>query len=179
MAVQPQRNIFRPSGEKELNELLQQNHISFLKFYVENCSNCEKIAPVFQDLAEKYHDYAAFIMIEVSKFKNLVTQYKVKLEPMEPTIIALVDGKEERRYGGTDTQQWITLVESLVGSRRSSQQQQSGLQSGQQQQTGLKTQQQQQSGVQSAKQSGMQSGMQPGMQSSGGSGMQSGQKMQQ
>jgi len=123
MAVQLERNLIRPRNEGELSKLLQehQDHrLIFLEFYQEDCQNCAKTAPVFEQLAEKFHDQqdALFLQLNVDKMKTTAQKYNVTFEPMQPLFVALMDGKEESRYEGTDIKELKKMIESFMQQRR-------------------------------------------------------------
>ena len=79
-----------------LKEVLKNKKDTFLYFYNNSCSNCNKVTPSLEKLSEtdtKYNYYK----VNTSEEKSLTKQYNIEYVP---TIILLHEGKEVQRAIG-------------------------------------------------------------------------------
>jgi len=66
-------------------------------FWAGWCMPCKMLAPVIEELAEKYDGSVTVAKVEVDKESALAARYKVM---SIPTVILFSDGKEAKRFVG-------------------------------------------------------------------------------
>ena len=67
---------------KELQELLQtESKTVFCDFWASWCGPCRMLAPVFEELAEKYEGKAEFVKVEVDENEEAAMKYRVTSIP--------------------------------------------------------------------------------------------------
>ncbi|MCT4602411.1 MAG: thioredoxin family protein [Marinifilum sp.] len=86
---------------KELENLLKQDNAILLDFYAETCPPCQALMPVVEKLAGEYEGKVEFQKVDVHKFPELRTQYKIgsiptllfvkKSEVVEKTVGVLAE----------------------------------------------------------------------------------------
>jgi len=62
---------------KELESLLKQDNAILLDFYADTCPPCRALMPLVEKLAVKYEGKVEFQKVDVHKFPELRTQYKI------------------------------------------------------------------------------------------------------
>jgi len=62
---------------KELESLLKQDNAILLDFYADTCPPCRALMPLVEKLAGKYEGKIEFQKVDVHKFPELRTQYKI------------------------------------------------------------------------------------------------------
>jgi len=62
---------------KELENLLKQENAILLDFYAETCPPCRALMPLVEKLADEYEGKVEFKKVDVHKFPELRTQYKI------------------------------------------------------------------------------------------------------
>ena len=83
---------------KVFNEVLERNSIIVVKCVSTHCPKCKKILDGFAALAEKYHDKALFLSINVQKFDDITDRFNLK---SVPTFIIFVQGKAYKKIRGS------------------------------------------------------------------------------
>ena len=75
---------------KELEQLIQGEKTVFCDFWASWCSPCRMLAPVFEQIAEKYEGQAEFVKINVDDETDAAMKYRVS---SIPNIIAFQKGE--------------------------------------------------------------------------------------
>ena len=78
---------------KELEELLESSKLPvFCDFWASWCGPCRMLAPVFEDISEKYEDKAVFVKIEIDEEESESAAIKYGISTI-PNVIAFKGGK--------------------------------------------------------------------------------------
>ncbi len=70
-----------------------------IDFFATWCGPCKRIAPLFEDLADKYSPAITFLKVDVDESAELVDQFQVSAMP---TFVFLKDGVVVKRVEGAD-----------------------------------------------------------------------------
>jgi thioredoxin 1 len=70
-----------------------------IDFFATWCGPCKRIAPVFEDLADKFYPAVTFLKVDVDESPELVDQFDVSAMP---TFVFLKDGVIVKRVEGAD-----------------------------------------------------------------------------
>lgn len=82
----------------ELSEIPQQGAV-VIDFFATWCGPCKRIAPVFEDLADKFYPKVQFLKVDVDESAELVDMFGVSAMP---TFVFLKDGKVVKKVEGAD-----------------------------------------------------------------------------
>ncbi len=98
------------------NELLQENELSIVDFYSDDCPPCEMLAPIFEKLAALHGDRIQFIKIKREENKEFAKGIGVT---GSPTVLFYKNGKEVApRLGGFLTKPQVRkTLEEAYGSQ--------------------------------------------------------------
>lgn len=78
---------------KELEELLESSKLPvFCDFWASWCGPCRMLAPVFEDISDKYEDKAVFVKIDIDEEESESAAIKYGISSI-PNVIAFKDGK--------------------------------------------------------------------------------------
>lgn len=72
-----------------------------IDFFATWCGPCKRIAPAFEDLADKYLGKIQFLKVDVDESPALVDQYGISAMP---TFVFLKDGQIMKKVEGADLQ---------------------------------------------------------------------------
>ncbi len=76
---------------KELEEILESESLPvFCDFWASWCGPCRMLAPVFEELADKYEGKAVFVKVNVDEEEGAAVQYGIS---SIPNVIAFKQGK--------------------------------------------------------------------------------------
>ena len=89
--------LIHVSSEAEFKEILKSEKPSLIDFYADWCGPCRILAPIIDELAEKYSGKAVVAKVNVDKFKELSSKYNVS---GIPCIIFFKNEKEVTRFVG-------------------------------------------------------------------------------
>jgi thioredoxin 1 len=82
----------------ELSDIPQQGAV-VIDFFATWCGPCKRIAPVFEDLADKFYPKVQFLKVDVDESAELVDMFGVSAMP---TFVFLKDGKVVKKVEGAD-----------------------------------------------------------------------------
>ncbi len=82
----------------EQSEIPQQGGV-VIDFFATWCGPCKRIAPAFEDLADKYYPHIVFLKVDVDESPELVNMFDISAMP---TFVFLKDGKLVKRVEGAD-----------------------------------------------------------------------------
>lgn len=109
-------------GLIELTDDNFEKHVSsgkhFVKFYAPWCGHCQKLAPVWERLAEslEYEPEVGVAKIDCTQFRSICNNFDIK---GYPTLLWLEDGKRIDKYQGHRTHEELkTYVNKMLGSNK-------------------------------------------------------------
>ena len=82
----------------EASEIPQKGCV-VIDFFATWCGPCKRIAPYFEDLADKYYPAVLFLKVDVDEAPELVDRFDISAMP---TFVFLKDGKLVKRVEGAD-----------------------------------------------------------------------------
>lgn len=91
---------------KENAKEILKNNVVFVDFWAPWCAPCRALAPVFEDLAEKYKESATFAKCNVDDDEHFARKHGIA---SIPCIICFVNGEETDRSLGFLPQEEIEL----------------------------------------------------------------------
>lgn len=95
-----------------LKEALSNGKPTVVDFYATWCGPCRMIAPVFQQLREKYSERINFVSIDVDADPQIAARYQVEAMP---TFLFLDNsGEEKDRLVGASEPDLVNAVESML-----------------------------------------------------------------
>ena len=78
---------------KELEELIQSSDKAvFCDFWANWCGPCRMLAPVFEEISEKYGEMATFVKVDIDDEESESAAIKYGISSI-PNVIAFKDGK--------------------------------------------------------------------------------------
>ncbi|MBQ9728619.1 MAG: thioredoxin [Clostridia bacterium] len=96
---------------KELEELLSTSKLPvFCDFWASWCGPCRMLAPVFEDLSDKYEGKAVFVKMDVDEEENESAAMKYAISSI-PNIIAFKNGERVDNHLGFAPQ---AVLESFI-----------------------------------------------------------------
>lgn len=114
-----------PQPLQGLMELTDDNfdkHVSsgkhFVKFYAPWCGHCQKLAPVWERLAEslEFEPEVTIAKIDCTQFRSICNNFDIK---GYPTLLWLEEGKRIDKYQGQRTHEELKLyVNKMLGSKK-------------------------------------------------------------
>ncbi len=75
---------------KELEEILAEGKPVFCDFWASWCGPCRMLAPVFEEISNKYDDKAVFVKVNVDEQEDSAMKYGIS---SIPNVIAFKDGE--------------------------------------------------------------------------------------
>ena len=88
-------------SEKQFNQKISKNLV-LVDFFAEWCMPCVMMAPVIEELSEKFKGKIEFVKMNVDENRNLSSKLKIM---SIPTLIVFKKGKEvERIIGSQNTE---------------------------------------------------------------------------
>ena len=84
-------------GTKEFERIISDKGLLIVDFFAEWCMPCLMMAPVFEELCDKFKGKVKFAKVNIDDNSGLAGKFKVM---SIPTIIAFKNGKEVKRFIG-------------------------------------------------------------------------------
>ena len=82
---------------EEFEDILSSREICVCDFSASWCGPCRMMAPILEDVADKYKRKYFFYQIDIDSAEELATKYNISAVP---TIVIFKDGKELGRTSG-------------------------------------------------------------------------------
>lgn len=82
---------------EEFEDMLKMNKICVCDFSATWCGPCRMMAPILEDLSEKYKGRYSFFQIDIDSAEDLAQKFNIEVVP---TIVCFKDGKEIGRTTG-------------------------------------------------------------------------------
>jgi thioredoxin 1 len=82
----------------QISEIPQKGAV-VIDFFATWCGPCKRIAPLFENLADKFYPAIAFLKVDVDESPELIDRFDISAMP---TFIFLKDGKLVKRVEGAD-----------------------------------------------------------------------------
>lgn len=82
---------------EEFDDILGSKDVCICDFSASWCMPCRMMAPIMEDISEKYKRKYYFYQIDIDSAEDLATKYNVEVVP---TIIVFKKGKELGRTSG-------------------------------------------------------------------------------
>lgn len=76
--------------KSEFEKLINGDKTVFCDFWASWCGPCRMLAPVFEEISEKYEGQAEFVKVNVDEEEELAMQYRIT---SIPNIIAFKNGQ--------------------------------------------------------------------------------------
>lgn len=96
----------------DLNEILNSNNFTILKFSAEWCGPCKRISPLFEQLSkdEKYSS-VHFSEVDVDAAQDICREYEIE---GLPTFILFSHNKELSRFSGANENKLRHTLDSVL-----------------------------------------------------------------
>lgn len=96
----------------QFDAVLQGDKPALIDFSAVWCGPCKMLAPVMEDLAEKYADRAVVAKVDVDEQRALALKYRVM---SVPTVLFLKDGQEvSRKIGVRAAEEYAALLDTCL-----------------------------------------------------------------
>lgn len=96
----------------QFDAVLQGDKPALIDFSAVWCGPCKMLAPVMEDLAEKYADRAVVAKVNVDEQRALALKYRVM---SVPTVLFLKDGQEvARKIGVRAAEEYTALLDTCL-----------------------------------------------------------------
>jgi len=107
----PVKNGVEEISEREFNEKIN-NPLAVIDFWAEWCMPCLMMAPVIEEMAEKFRGKIVFAKVNIDDNKGLAEKFEIM---SIPCLIVFKEGKEiERLVGAIPGEQLEEKLKSLV-----------------------------------------------------------------
>lgn len=90
-------NCVQELGTKEFEKFVSGTGIVIIDFFAEWCMPCLMMAPVVEEMCDKFKGKVKFAKVNVDDNSDIAGKFKVM---SIPTLIAFKDGKEIKRFVG-------------------------------------------------------------------------------
>lgn len=105
------KNIIYPT-ETEFETMIEDNDIVFVDFWATWCGPCRMVAPVIEQIADKYADKMSVAKIDIDENPSLATKYEIQ---SIPTIVIIKNGKEVKREVGVRSfEDYCNMVDQIL-----------------------------------------------------------------
>ncbi len=84
-------------SEEEFDEILKSKKVCVCDFSASWCGPCRMMAPILEDISDKYKGKYFFYQIDVDSAEELAARYNITAVP---TMIVFSEGKEIGRTSG-------------------------------------------------------------------------------
>ena len=111
MAKSKVKNGVEEVSEKEFYEKINDK-IALVDFFAEWCMPCVMMAPVIEDMSEKFKGKISFAKVNVDENQGLAEKYRIM---SIPTLVIFKDGKEiDRIIGAIQQEQLVEKLKKLI-----------------------------------------------------------------
>jgi len=92
--------------------VLESDKLVLVDFWADWCQPCHTLAPIIEQLAERYGDRITVAKVDIDAATALATQYAVN---SIPTVLLFKDGAVAGRIAGVHPQQdYATAIDALL-----------------------------------------------------------------
>jgi len=99
-------------SDGKFKEILEKNSLVVVDFFAEWCMPCLMMAPVFEEIAEKFKGKAEFAKVNIDENSEIANKHNIV---SIPTIVIFKDKKEKNRITGTvSAEQLEEKLRSLI-----------------------------------------------------------------
>ena len=83
--------------DEEFEEIIATKPVCVVDFSASWCGPCRMMAPILEDVSDKYKGKYFFYQIDVDSAEDLAQKYKIEAVP---TVVVFANGKEVDRTSG-------------------------------------------------------------------------------
>lgn len=99
--------MIKHTNENDFNkDVIENNKLVIIDFFATWCMPCKMLAPIFEEVADKYTD-VDFFKIDIDQNPNLVQQFGID---SVPTLIFIKDGKVVNQEIGVRSSSELTQI---------------------------------------------------------------------
>lgn len=91
------KNVMQINNTREFDELISKEKLVLVDFWAAWCAPCRMIAPIVEEIAQKYSGKVAVAKVDVDMQQELSIRYGIS---SIPTVILFKDGKIENKDVG-------------------------------------------------------------------------------
>ncbi len=104
-------NIKYPTKE-EFENILEDYDLVLVDFWATWCGPCRMIAPIIEQLADRYCDKVAVVKVDIDQEQELADRYKIM---SIPTLILFKNGEEVTKLiGAKSIDEYIQMIENNI-----------------------------------------------------------------
>lgn len=105
-------NILHVNDETWESEVLQSNVPVLVDYFAEWCGPCKMIAPILDEIAEKYVDKVKICKLDIDESRSTTAKYGVR---GVPTLMIIRDGQvEATKVGALSKSQLEAFLDSNI-----------------------------------------------------------------
>lgn len=104
-------NVLHPT-KNDFDTILQENQFVLVDFWATWCTPCKMLAPVIEQLADKYVGSVKVLKVDIDDQSSLAEQYNVQ---SIPTVILFKNGQiVERDVGAKPLSNYVDMIEKNI-----------------------------------------------------------------
>lgn len=104
-------NVLHPTKD-DFDTILQENQFVLVDFWATWCTPCKMLAPVIDQLADKYVGSVKVLKVDIDDQSSLAEQYNVQ---SIPTVILFKNGQiVERDVGAKPLSNYVDMIEKNI-----------------------------------------------------------------
>ena len=83
-----------------------------IDFYADWCGPCRRVAPIMEELAQKYDGQVLFYKVNVDQERGLASTFQVQSIPM--VLFIPMDGQPSKQVGAMSKEDYIRFIEDRL-----------------------------------------------------------------